>query len=193
MPAKPHLISIVPRTCITFNREQLAQLESRATCRLAVEIEQVAQQGIRSGHAALPRSAKGIFGLRTQTAALEISLRDSTDQVAASAAEQGSIEALIEELRLAGRQSPGRRIRARTSRISSRPEEAALRHTVAEEQRFATTAHERAGVFGARNRASRVRKASPSFQQAASKRRSRLARSGSRSANAPWQPAPHAT
>ncbi|MGA8410075.1 MAG: chromosome segregation protein SMC [Candidatus Acidiferrales bacterium] len=118
---------------ITFNREQTAQIESRAM-RLAVETEvaerQVNDLGTRM---AAHREAVGI--LREQTSGLETLLRETTERSSATAAEQIQTEARIAELR----QLAARLVEesARELAESLQAEEAAARHTAAEEQRAA--------------------------------------------------------
>jgi chromosome segregation protein len=116
---------------ITFNREQAAQLESRAA-RLAAEIEQAARQA--SDFAArVAAQQESVAALRTQTAALENILRESTDEMSASVLEQGRLEARMEELR----QLASRLVEesARGQAESQQAEEAAARHKSAEEAR----------------------------------------------------------
>jgi len=116
---------------ITFNREQAAQIDSRAT-RLSVEIDhaagQVSELATRMG-----AHRESVSALRLQTKAVEAGLRETTENTSASAAEQEQLETRIEELRhLAGRlveQS------ARGQAESLQAEEAAARHRAAEEQR----------------------------------------------------------
>jgi chromosome segregation protein len=118
---------------ITFNREQVAQLESRAG-RLTIEIEQVARQASELA-ASIDRQRESVAGLREQAYALETDLRHSTEEVSASVAGQERLEARMEELR----QLASRLVEesARGQAESSQAEETAQRHTAAEEVRAA--------------------------------------------------------
>ena len=118
---------------ITFNREQAAQLASRAE-RLAMEIEQAARQ-VADLAARADVQKESVAALRSQAAALEASLREASENVSTRAAEQGRLETRIEELRrLAGRLVEES---ARQQAGSLQAEEAAARHTAAEETRAA--------------------------------------------------------
>ncbi|HUJ30559.1 MAG TPA: chromosome segregation protein SMC [Candidatus Acidoferrum sp.] len=116
---------------ITFNREQVAQFESRAA-RLAVEIEQAERQTIDLS-ARLTAQRDSVNALRDQTAALEQSLLECAEQSSASAGHQQQLETRMEELRqLAGR------LVAESARLqaeSQQAEEAATRHAAAEGER----------------------------------------------------------
>jgi chromosome segregation protein len=118
---------------ITFNREQVAQLESRAG-QLTIEIEQVSRQASDLA-ARIDGQRQSVAGLREQAVALENDLRQSTDEVSTSATEQAHLEARMEELR----QLASRLVEesARGQAESSQAEEAAQRHTAAEEVRAA--------------------------------------------------------
>ena len=116
---------------ITFNREQLAQLAARAA-RVTLEIEQAERQ---AGDLIARMNAQrdAIAGLREQATALEAGLREATEKVAVSGAEQQALDARIAELRaLAGTFVEES---ARLQAESLQAEEAAARHTAAEEQR----------------------------------------------------------
>jgi chromosome segregation protein len=118
---------------ITFNREQVAQIEFRAT-RLAIEIEQAERQAadLSSRISALQQL---VATLREQTASVEAGLREATEQAGASATEQEQLEARIEELR----QHAGRLAEesAREQAESLQAEETAARHTAVQTQRVA--------------------------------------------------------
>ncbi|MGD1211711.1 MAG: chromosome segregation protein SMC [Candidatus Acidiferrales bacterium] len=118
---------------ITFNREQVAQLESRAG-QLTIEIEQVSRQASDLA-ANIEGQRQSVAGLREQAVALEKDLRRSTEEVSASVAEQGRLEARMEELR----QLASRLVEesARGQAESLQAEETAQRHTAAEEVRAA--------------------------------------------------------
>ena len=120
---------------ITFNREQAAQLDARAT-RLTVEIEQ-AERIITDLSARATAHREALAILREQTIALEASLVGTTEQASASANEQKNLEARVEELR----QLAGRLVEesAREQAESIQAEEAAARHTAAEQERAAAT------------------------------------------------------
>ena len=116
---------------ITFNREQAAQLASRAE-RLAMEIEQAARQVVDLA-ARVDVQKESVAALRSQAATLETSLREASENVSARAAEQSRLETRMEELRrLAGRLVEES---ARQQAESLQAEEAAARHTAAEETR----------------------------------------------------------
>ncbi|MGA7640227.1 MAG: AAA family ATPase, partial [Candidatus Acidiferrales bacterium] len=118
---------------ITFNREQTAQIESRAM-RLAVEAE-VAERQVSDLSARMAAHREAVTTLREQTGALETLLRETTERSSTTAAEQLQMEARMEELR----QLAGRLVEesARELAESLQAEEAAARHTAAEEQRAA--------------------------------------------------------
>ena len=118
---------------ITFNREQVAQLESRAG-QLTIEIEQVARQASDLA-ASIDRQRESVAGLREQAYALETDLRHSTEEVSASVGGQQRLEARMEELR----QLASRLVEesARGQAESSQAEETAQRHTAAQEVRAA--------------------------------------------------------
>jgi chromosome segregation protein len=116
---------------ITFNREQAAQLASRAE-RLAMEIEQAARQVVDLS-ARVDVQKESVAALRSQAALLESSLREASEDVSARAAEQSRLETHMEELRrLAGRLVEES---ARQQAESLQAEEAAARHTSAEDAR----------------------------------------------------------
>jgi chromosome segregation protein len=116
---------------ITFNREQSAQLESRAAL-LAIEIEQARRQASDLA-ARIAAEIESVAALRAQTASLEAGLRESTEQVSASGADQGRLESRMKELReLASRLVEES---ARGQAESLQAEEAAARYAAAEEQR----------------------------------------------------------
>ncbi|MGA8145340.1 MAG: chromosome segregation protein SMC [Candidatus Acidiferrales bacterium] len=116
---------------ITFNREQLAQLVSRAT-RVTLEIDQAERQAAEIV-ARMNAQREAVTALREQTASLESELRSATERVALSGTEQEQLEGRIAALReLAGRLVEES---ARMQAESLQAEEAAARHTAAEEQR----------------------------------------------------------
>jgi chromosome segregation protein len=116
---------------ITFNREQVVQIESRAT-RLAVELEQAERQAAELT-ARMSAQREAASSLRGQTALLEAALRQTTEQAASSAGEQERLEVHITELhQLAARLVEES---AREQAESQQAEEAAARHAAAEEQR----------------------------------------------------------
>jgi chromosome segregation protein len=118
---------------ITFNREQVAQIEARAM-RLAVESE-VAERQVGDLSSRMAAHREAVVALREQTGASENLLRETTERSFTTAAEQIHMEARMEELRqLAGRLMEES---ARELAESLQAEEAAARHTAAEEQRSA--------------------------------------------------------
>ena len=116
---------------ITFNREQSAQIESRAL-RLTIEIEDAARQA-EALSARLAAQRETIEGLRGQTGALEAALRASMEQVSGSASEQQQLEARAEELRLLAARYVEESSREQAE--AQRAEELATRLTAAEQQR----------------------------------------------------------
>jgi chromosome segregation protein len=118
---------------ITFNREQVAQIDTRAT-RLVVELEQAERQATELG-ARMLAQREAASSLREQTAILETALRQTTEQAASSTGEQERLEVRIAELRqLAARMVEES---AREQAESLQAEETAARYTAAEEQRGA--------------------------------------------------------
>ena len=118
---------------ITFNREQVAQIDMRAT-RLVVELEQAERQAAELG-ARMVAQREAASSLREQTAILEAALRQTTEQTASSTVEQERLEVRITELRqLAARMVEES---AREQAESVQAEETAARYTAAEEQRGA--------------------------------------------------------
>ncbi len=116
---------------ITFNREQMAQLETRAMG-LAAEIAEAERQAAELA-ARMAGQREAVASLRGQAAALEAILRETTEQASASAIGQEQLEARMEELRqLAGRLAEES---VREHAESLQAEEAAARHTAAEESR----------------------------------------------------------
>jgi chromosome segregation protein len=120
---------------ITFNREQLAQLDSRAM-RLTIEIEDATRQA-EALSSRMNTQIEAIGTLGEQTTALESALRASMEQVSASAAEQHQLETRTEELRLLAARYVEESSREQAE--SQRAEEAATRLTGAEEQRIAAS------------------------------------------------------
>ena len=118
---------------ITFNLEQVAQLDARAT-RLAAEIEQ-AERAAAELESRVAGQHASVNSLREQTTLLEASLREVTERASGSVSERKQLEARVEELR----QLSGRLIEesAREQADSQQAEEAAARHTAAEEQHVA--------------------------------------------------------
>ena len=117
---------------ITFNREQVAQLESRAS-RLAFEIEQAVRQAADLT-ARIGAQRESVTALRALAASLESSLRESTEDVSTSSASQSQLESRMEELRRLASSLVEESARGQAE--SQQAEEAAARHTAAEEQRF---------------------------------------------------------
>src|ERR1700689_4270487 len=118
---------------ITFNREQVAQIDTRAT-RLVVELEQAERQAAELG-ARMLAQREAASSLREQTTILETALRQTTEQAASSSGQQEQLEVRIAELRqLAARMVEES---AREQAESLQAEETAARYTAAEEQRGA--------------------------------------------------------
>ncbi len=116
---------------ITFNREQVAQLESRAA-RLAIEIEQAERQASDLA-SRTAEHRESVVAVREATVSLEAGLRESTDQVSASAAEQTRLEARMEELRVLASRLVEKAAHGEAESLQA--EEAAARHAAAEAQR----------------------------------------------------------
>jgi chromosome segregation protein len=116
---------------ITFNREQVAQLASRAE-RLKMEIEQAARQATDLA-ARIGGQKESVAALRSQAALLETSLREASETVSSRAAEQGRLEARMEELRQISSHLVEESARQQAESLQA--EEAAARHTAAEEAR----------------------------------------------------------
>jgi chromosome segregation protein len=116
---------------ITFNREQSAQLESRAAL-LTIEIEQ-AQRQASDLAARIAAQIKSVAALGTQTASLEAGLRESTEQVSASGADQGRLENRMKELRELASHLVEESARGQAESLQA--EEAAARHVANEQQR----------------------------------------------------------
>jgi chromosome segregation protein len=116
---------------ITFNREQVAQLESRAS-QLALEVELSVRQAADLS-ARLAAQRESVATLRGQAAALESGLRESTESVFASSTTQGQLESRREELRRLAHALVEESARGQAE--SQQAEEAAARHAAAEEQR----------------------------------------------------------
>ena len=121
---------------ITFNREQAAQIESRAT-RLTLEIEDASRQVETLSSRVLAQN-ESIDSLRSQTAALETALRSSMEQVSGSTSEQEQLERRTEELRLLAARYVEESSRQQAE--SQRAEEAATRLSEADQQRSASLA-----------------------------------------------------
>ena len=116
---------------ITFNREQMAQIDSREM-RVAVELEQ-AQRIAADLSARMAAHREAVMALREQTSMLETTLRESSETAAAGVAEQHRLDMRISELRtLASRLGEDS---ARQHAEALQAEEAAARHIAAEEQR----------------------------------------------------------
>jgi chromosome segregation protein len=118
---------------ITFNREQLAQLDSRAA-HLAVEVDQAGREAAALANR-LNEQREAVRTLRGQMIGLESSLRETTQDAAAGSSEQTLLEERIEALR----QLSSRLVEesAREQAEAQQAEETAARHTMAEDQRAA--------------------------------------------------------
>jgi chromosome segregation protein len=116
---------------ITFNLEQSAQIQARST-RLAVEIE-IAERHLKEMSARMTAHREAVTALREQTTSLEAGLRETTEHASTSAASQQNLESRIAQLR----QISDRLVEesARQQAESQQADEAAARHTAAEEQR----------------------------------------------------------
>jgi chromosome segregation protein len=119
---------------ITFNREQVAQLESRAS-QLAIELERALRQ-VADLSDRLAAQLESVAALGGQAAALESGLRESTEHVSASSATQQQLESRVEELRRLAHALVEESARGQAE--SQQAEEAAARHAAAEQQRSAS-------------------------------------------------------
>jgi len=119
---------------ITFNREQVAQIQARSS-RLAVEIE-IAERQLNELSARMAAHREAVLALRDQTASLEAGLRETTEHASTSIAAQQNLESRITQLR----QISERLVEesARQQAESQQADEAAARHSAAEEQRMAS-------------------------------------------------------
>src|ERR1700733_14329185 len=118
---------------ITFNQEQVAQLEARAS-RLSFEIEQaVSQESDLTARFATQQES--VVALRALASSLESSLRESTEHVSTSSVNQSQLESRMEELRRLASSLVEESARGQAE--SQQAEEAAARHTAAEQQRSA--------------------------------------------------------
>jgi len=115
---------------IAFNREQSAQLATRAA-QLSVEIEQARAQASDLA-ARLAAQQSSLAALRSQAELLESALRQSAGEVTASSSEQERLEARASELALLASRLAEQSAHARAE--SSQAEELAARHAAAEEQ-----------------------------------------------------------
>jgi chromosome segregation protein len=120
---------------IIFNREQAAQLDSRAV-RVAVEIEQ-AEHTAEDLTSRITAQREAVVSLREQTAELEAVLREIAERTSGSTSEQQALEARIEELRVVASRSV--EDSAREQAEAAQAMEAAARHSAAEEQRATAT------------------------------------------------------
>src|SRR6202050_1989357 len=116
---------------ITFNREQTAQIDARAA-RLVLEAE-MAERQVGEMTTRMTAHREAVLALREQTTSVEASLRETSEQSGASMIEQQQLDARMEELR----QIAARLVEesAREQAESVQAEEAAARHTAAEQQR----------------------------------------------------------
>jgi chromosome segregation protein len=118
---------------ITFNQEQVAQLEARAS-RLSFEIEQaVSQEADLTTRFATQQES--VVALRALASSLESSLRESTEHVSTSSVNQSELESRMEELRRLASSLVEESARGQAE--SQQAEEAAARHSSAEQQRSA--------------------------------------------------------
>ena len=118
---------------ITFNREQAAQIESRTTV-LAVEIAQAERQAAELS-SRLSTQQEVVIALREQTLEIERVLRESAELATSSADAQTKLESRMEELRQLTAQLVEQSAQELAESLAA--EEAAARHTLAEEQRTA--------------------------------------------------------
>ena len=118
---------------ITFNREQTAQIESRAA-RLTIEIEQAERQAAELA-ARSTAHRESVGGLRASATTLEMGLHEATELVSSSAANQASLDARVIELRQLASSFVEKAARAHAE--AQQAEETAARHSASEMQRAA--------------------------------------------------------
>jgi chromosome segregation protein len=121
---------------ITFNREQSAQIDSRAAA-LLTEVAKADAQ-VKELNVRYAAHSETVTELRRQTAALEEALREASERVATGADEERGIEAAISEARHLASQLT--ETSARQHAESLQAEEAAARYASAQEGRAASIA-----------------------------------------------------
>jgi len=118
---------------ITFNREQMAQLDSRAA-RLSIEIEQAELNASDLAKRAAEHR-ESVAALRAATESLEAGLRESTEHVSASTSEQARLETRVAELRQQASALVEKAAHAQAESLQAK--ETAARHSASESQRTA--------------------------------------------------------
>jgi chromosome segregation protein len=134
---------------ITFNQEQIAQLASRVA-QLAMEIEQAVGQATDLS-ARMTVQRETVAALGAQAASLEATLRESTDGLSGSVANQSALESRIEDLRLLASRLAEESVRERAE--SQQADEVAERHAASEMQRSAALRAMEEEVRGLQSRA----------------------------------------
>ena len=118
---------------ITFSREQMAQLDSRAA-RLSIEIEQAELNASDLAKRAAEHR-ESVAALRAATDSLGAGLRESTEHVSASTSEQARLETRVAELRQQASALVEKAAHAQAESLQA--EETATRHSASESQRTA--------------------------------------------------------
>ncbi len=116
---------------ITFNQEQSAQLETRATS-LAVEIDQAIRDSEQLAER-LKAHQETVAGLRTNTTQLETDLNAGLSSGETMGREQSDLEAQIDSLRLAARQHGEESVRSHAEHLQA--SETASRLQVQEQEK----------------------------------------------------------
>ena len=116
---------------ITFNREQSTQLQSRVA-HLAIDIEQAERQAFDLTER-VREHRELVARLRAAARSLESALRQATERVSASAADQGLLEARIAELRECAGSLVEKAAQAQAESLQAH--EASARHSAFQAQR----------------------------------------------------------
>jgi len=119
---------------ITFNREQAAQLRSRAA-RLATDIEHARRQASELTAQALEHR-QSVARLRDEAQSVESRLRQAAERVSASAADQALLETRVAELRQLASGLVEKAAHAQAESLQAH--EASARHSASEAQRMAS-------------------------------------------------------
>ena len=119
---------------ITFNREQAAQLRSRAA-RVAIELEQARRQASELTARAIEHR-QSVARLRDEARSLESGLREAAERVSASAADQGLLETRVAELRQFASGLVEKAAQAQAESLQAH--ETSARHSASEAQRRAS-------------------------------------------------------
>ncbi len=116
---------------IAFNREQATRLEARAA-HLAIEIEQAERQASELA-ARVTAQGESLAALRAVARSAESGLREASERVSLSAADQGSLEARVTELQRVAASLIEQVAQAQAESLQA--EEASARHRASEAER----------------------------------------------------------